>query len=321
VNAIGRKRSWFEPLLKGRRHDAEDGVRLAIEPEGSADHVAAAAELFLPETVGEHDDVARACCVFAGAEHPAEHRWRAEGSKIATGDPCSGDADGITVAGEIVAGAALRIHAVEEVGGVLRPIEIVGRCDGERRILGKARFPDGNQSLGFGIGNRAEQDGIDDGENRRARADAEREGEHDNGAKTGRPAQRARRVAEILEKLFEPHEPSLAARALLDLLHATELPLRGVARFVRRHPIVHVIRRALLKMKPHLFGHVAVEFFFAEKRAEFSEQLHQSEKSFVFLVLVSFSIVTDPARLGSRPGRRCWPERSSRPNAPRRTTR
>ena len=56
------------------------------------------------------------------------------------------------------------------------PIEIVRRRNGEFRKLRQLRFPDDDEPVRVGIIERTEQHDIDDGEDRGAGADAEREG-------------------------------------------------------------------------------------------------------------------------------------------------
>ena len=71
-----------------------------------------------------------------------------------------------------------------------------------------------------------------------------------------------------------PEVLAQVTRAFLDLLHAAELPLRRMARLVGAHAMLFVFRRLQLEMRAHLLGHVGVEFFLPEQRAEFAERPH-----------------------------------------------
>jgi len=58
--------------------------------------------------------------------------------------------------------------------------------------------PDGRQTVGLGIGQRAEHQGIHHAEDRGIRADADGQGEHDHHGRAGVLAQHAQGVTEVL---------------------------------------------------------------------------------------------------------------------------
>jgi hypothetical protein len=123
-------------------------------------------------------------------------------------------------------------------------------------------------------------------------ANAKCESEHGDQGEARMLAQRARRVAQVTRELLEPYERTLLATALLDLLAPTEFPLRRVTCLLGRHPIRHVILGALIQMKPHLLGHLAVEFFFAEECAEFGEErMHRIDRYSARNAIMGFTFV------------------------------
>ena len=78
------------------------------------------------------------------------------------------------------------------------PIEVVRRRDGEFGELRQLGLPDDDDAARLGIIERTEQHGIDDGENRGAGADTERESEDGNGGEARSFDELAKRVAEIV---------------------------------------------------------------------------------------------------------------------------
>ena len=76
--------------------------------------------------------------------------------------------------------------------------------------------------LGFGERKRAEQQGVDDGEDDDVGADAESEDEDGDGGKAGVAAKGAEGVAEVLKKDVKPGETAGFALMLLCLLDAAE---------------------------------------------------------------------------------------------------
>src|SRR5581483_7563591 len=72
--------------VEGGREDANDGIRLAIEDDGLAEHIAAATEAALPGGIAEQDGTGRVGLVLTGAEIAAEDGRDAEGPEEASAD-------------------------------------------------------------------------------------------------------------------------------------------------------------------------------------------------------------------------------------------
>src|SRR6185503_1524749 len=78
----------------------------------------------------------------------------------------------------------------------------------KRRPAGDARWHllgDLHETIGIGEGKRLQQDGVDDAVDCGSGADPERERQHGGGCKTGRPPQRADRIAEVVDDAGPSH--------------------------------------------------------------------------------------------------------------------
>ena len=110
-------------LLVGRerealRHHADDGRRLAVDPDALADDVCGAAEVALPDAVADERDLLGARLVVGRGEVAAHHRRDAE--------------DRAGNFGHVGAGVALRRAVDRDVDG--RAVQ-VGRQQLERLLL------------------------------------------------------------------------------------------------------------------------------------------------------------------------------------------
>jgi len=97
-----------------------------------------------------------------------------------------------------------------------------------------------------------EQDAIDRAEDRGVGADADAEREHRGDGERRRLAQRARRVAEVLEQRLDVRAALGVADALLHLLHAPRLDERGAPRVLGGHARPHLLLDEQLDEPPQL---------------------------------------------------------------------
>src|SRR5947209_8141588 len=96
-------------------------------------------------------------------------------------------------------------------------------------------MPEGDQPVGLGQGQRAQQYRIDHAEDRRARPDTQPERQPRDGGKDGILAQHPRAVAQVLPEVFEePYPPGVTA-ILSRLLNTAEITQRRQARLFRAH--------------------------------------------------------------------------------------
>jgi len=117
-----------------------------------------------------------------------------------------------------VAGRLIRADVVEH--RLLRPpvVKILVRhaawVRGRERQI-RAGFADPDHTIGVGIRQRPQQDGVDDAEQRGVRADADGEQKDRDGRKTGTPTNPAKRIAQILGDGIDGRQTALVPVALL----------------------------------------------------------------------------------------------------------
>ncbi len=187
-----------------RRHvggqDADDLVRPAIEGERLADRVALAAEVRLPEAVGEDDDGRSAGLVFVGHERPPHGRLDAEHREEVPRHHERLDLLGVAQAGDRVGVADRHREVAEHLLAlaqdlVARPGE-AGLVDA---LLG-GRGVDLDEPLGLLVRQRLQEDRLDEAEDGGVGADAEGERGDRDGGEPGRLLQRADGVAKRLHE-------------------------------------------------------------------------------------------------------------------------
>ena len=117
---------------------------------------------------------------------------------------------------------------------VLRaPIEEVeiGDADGADTGMG---FVEHNEAGGIGVGQRAQQRVVDNGENRGVRADGQRERDKCHAGEAGILAERSESVAEVLAEGFESPNAARFTALFLDLAGAAEVEADAPTRFFWR---------------------------------------------------------------------------------------
>ena len=199
------------------RHDANDGPGAAIELHGASDDGGVRTEASLPQAVAQDDDgVALRHFVLFRKEGPPKGGAHSKQVEVRLGDNLRPDALGFIDTGERHGAGIERGHGLE--GAALgAPIEVIGKGGAAALDLGALHVaPEFHQSRRFGIGQRAENDGIDDAEDRRVGADPECQGERGDDSEAGTLAQRARGVAEILAQHLDPSNGPHLANGLLD---------------------------------------------------------------------------------------------------------
>jgi len=213
--------------VEGVGKDADDGVGGVAEGDGFADDIGVAVELALPEWVAEDDDRGTAGLGLLGGEDYAAHEGLdTEGMEEVIHDIDLGDGDGNAAAGELpVAGRGEGVVAGEVGEGYVLALELLNGVGGVGGAGGSAlgNFGgDADQAVRFGEWERAQQDGVDDGEDDDVGADAESEDENGDGGEAGVAAEGAEGVAEVLEEDVEPGEAAGFALVFFCLLDSAE---------------------------------------------------------------------------------------------------
>ena len=197
--------------------------------------------------------------VLVGVEVAAEPGRHAQDGEEAAEDVHPLDALGAAAAAErppadpAAGGRALeRLH-------LFAPVEEVGR---RHRLalpaaLGVA-LPERDEPVGRRIGERREQDGVDDRHDRRHRADAEPEDDDRGGAERRLLAQDAQRPAQVPRGGLEERQAALVAAGLAHLLDAAEVAQSRLARRLRRQATGAVALGLHLEVEAQLLVGLAV---------------------------------------------------------------
>ena len=171
-------------VVRARLQHADDLRLLGREIERLADDGRVRPEHALPVPIGEHHDRRGRLDFVGGHEHPSEQRLRAEHREEVRGHQSAHGAVRL-VAPEH---AERKVAEFDELVDRLRPSAVVGHLGKrERRILyagGDLRLPQVHDAVGFRIRKRPQEHTVDDAENRRVRADAESEREHERDGKS-----------------------------------------------------------------------------------------------------------------------------------------
>ena len=99
------------------------------------------------------------------------------------------------------------------------------------------------------IRQRPQQRGVGDAEDRRRRADAERERADGGQSERRRSRERAERIADVLPEHVEPAKPALFPHLLLHLIESAKIPAGRKAGVVGRQPVPPVFGSELIQMR------------------------------------------------------------------------
>jgi hypothetical protein len=160
--------------------------------------MAIAAEIVLPQPVGEHHRVAVPRFILIG-ESPSQHRSHSISRDKTGGHDSGNQAFCLAVAGEIDGGLILGVEGLEGMVACL-PVEVVRGSDGigPRTLLGSF-FPEDDEPVWFRVGQRTQQDRVDDAVNSSVGADTQSEGEDGRHRKPRVLPKRTDRVPQIRE--------------------------------------------------------------------------------------------------------------------------
>ena len=202
-----RRNEEVLPLLERAgvaRQDAGERVALAVEPQGAADGVGAAAEAPPPEIVAHDDDALAAGPAVVGVQHAAERRRNAEQAEVLAGHIAPAHALGGGAVGERHAAARIRRHLLE-----LRLLtgqrEVVH--DRERKAVRRRVGEDPHQPIGILVRERPQQRRVHGAEHSGRRADAETDGEHDHQRRDRGAEHTAQADAQILCEVLDHRSP------------------------------------------------------------------------------------------------------------------
>src|SRR5262245_39038542 len=172
--------------MEFRRHDSDDRTPFPVDGDEPADDVRLTAEAALPEVVADNSYPVLTRLLFVSRELSSELR--------------SHSYDREEIGGDINACGSLRITVFREIGGIesecgdlLESPRISpefaniyrNRTHWKVQSYHRAIQPQHDDTVRFAVRQRLEQNSIDDAEDRRIRADAERQCENGDRRETG----------------------------------------------------------------------------------------------------------------------------------------
>ena len=184
-----------------RRHHANDRDRTAMKCNRAPNNLRVAVKGAVPQTIADDRERRRARFVFVFAVGPAELRLEADRVEEICGRERNGDPLRLTP-GNVAEMEGFEAGQREMLkrSAVAPPIDVIRQRD--RGICSVDDFVQVNEPIRLRIGQRPEQDVVDDAEDGAVRADAEREGEHGDDGEARRFAELAESEAEIVHGIF-----------------------------------------------------------------------------------------------------------------------
>jgi hypothetical protein len=223
--------------------DNRDGS--AVDHQRAPKDVAVTAELPRPIAIAEYGNE-RACTrsiVFRSEPPPENHRYAEDRVVVAGNELSLRRLD--AVPGRHLDGAPqVRRYTGKRVCARADTFEVGIVRSRSRAAPGAVR--DKKQGVRFVNRQCAQHDGLEEAEDRRICADAERQGQDHDRRKARIAPQRAERVPHILAHLLEPWTDPDGARVLLRPRNVAEAEHRLTACFLRRHAPVDVVPGFLL---------------------------------------------------------------------------
>ncbi len=190
----------FSRVVKSGRHDAEDLVEVAIQPNALADGFGIAAKFAVPEAVAENDRVDEAGDFVLLREDPAERGLHTEHGEVVGAGGEDFDAFGAFHAGEVRGDGPDDGDVLKDAGA----IAVVPKLrDGHANVLGVGAtqiVEHAHELGGMWEGKRAQQDSVNNTERSNIRADAKRQGEDRDQGEAGSLEQHAAGVADVLQE-------------------------------------------------------------------------------------------------------------------------
>ncbi len=220
------------------------------------------------------DDPMLSADVFLRPEGAAEDRLHPEHVEESGRDAGTAQRFGTGLTADVERAELHQGHALEGAALTL-PVEEIGGRYGELghawKGVGWRHVPDERQTIGFGVGQRPQQDRIDHAEDGGVGADTERQDEDRRDRKTRALAEHTHRVPDVAAECLEGWKAPSIAMALSRHFHASKLQDRLPARFLLRQAAPYAVVHVQLDVAFELGVEVAV----AALRPEGAAQANQ----------------------------------------------
>src|SRR5580658_8994704 len=168
-----------------RRHDADNGVAIFVQPNPAAYDIAIATELALPESIADHCGFAETGDRILGSVHSPQGRIDAKDLEVIEAGAEHLDAVRMIAPAQGVADRPDGADALESAGAIAQILQFRHR---HADVLGAGAaqvVKDAYQLLRMLKRKRPQEHGVHHGEDCDVRPDAERQGEYRDGCESG----------------------------------------------------------------------------------------------------------------------------------------
>ena len=207
VERAAERRHHLAREVEALREHADHLIWLAVQDQRAADRGRIAAEAAHPGRVAEDGGAARAGGGVVRPEQPSECGAGAEHRQQVGGRPDRADPLRCALAREVVVRADRDRELLEAAVARLHVEVLRGREPVLRDADAGRAVPQDHQAIGVRIGQRPQQQRARDAEDRRVRADPDRERQHDGAAKPGLRASERSACARSRTKPFTRAAP------------------------------------------------------------------------------------------------------------------
>ncbi len=250
-----------------RRH-ADDCEGFAIEPDRLPIQARSVAKAPPPQRVAQHHNTVIAVNALFAREPAPLRRIDAEQREEIRIHPCADHPLRLFIAGDVVITRAVSREMREALIALL-PFAVIGHRGAYiSRAARHIHRQQPRQLFRFRIWQRTQQHGIDDAEDRRVRADAQRQREDGNQGESGILQQHSRAVTKILQQVLDEADSSHIAAFLLSLLNTAQGAQGSVARLLRCHAFSDIFLNLPLEVIADLLVQFLLDLLAAEQGAQ-----------------------------------------------------
>ena len=214
-------------------------------------------KIAFPVAIADDGDERGTGLIIFGSQKPPGGRLQLQGREESSAGPCARSADDRVGTSHVEVVAAVPTQICKNVLALRqRPDHRIGETVARYAVN---RDVDLQQFLWIRHRKPAEQQRLNDGEDRRVRPDAESEGHDGYNRETRTAAQLAKAVADILQKVFQvvysAHIPAL----LFDLFHPAQLTQSSIMSFFRGHPSRDLLLSQFFQVEAELVGQLPLD--------------------------------------------------------------
>ena len=254
-------------MAKSGGKNADDCVRIVIEPDAAADHIWIGAIGAAPQAIADHRDRRETERKVLGSKQSSDLRGRAQHRKVVGMRDHELETLRMAGASQILASASDRAHIFKYPRSIS---EILQFGHGERHVpQSQAGLIEGDshQAVGFGKRKRAQQNRTHDAEHRGVGADPQGHGQDRRGGESGLLAQHAQAVSQILDEGLEKGHTARFTAFFFGPVDSAELDSSPPHCFLERHAAADQILGERLDVKPKLHIHFTLHARAPESRA------------------------------------------------------